>query len=84
MANVKTAVSIPNSLFKQTEAIARKMKISRSRLFAIALEDFIKRHKNRDLVEAINRAYDEGLDADEKTLLRMIRRNQKKLSEGEW
>jgi metal-responsive CopG/Arc/MetJ family transcriptional regulator len=43
MENVKTAVSIRKSLFEQAENLARKMKVPRSRLFALALEDYIRR-----------------------------------------
>jgi len=39
------------------------MKISRSRLFVIALEDYIRRHQNRQLLESINRAYQDSADA---------------------
>ncbi len=43
MASIKTAISLPESLFEQAEAIAREMKISRSAVVAIALEEFIRR-----------------------------------------
>ena len=42
MENIKTAISIEKSLFTQANALARKMKVSRSRLFVLALEDFIR------------------------------------------
>ncbi len=64
MATVKTAISLQESLFEQAEALAAKMKISRSRLIAMALEEFISRHQNRLLLEKINAAY-EGISEPE-------------------
>ncbi|MGB3513263.1 MAG: hypothetical protein WBA93_29430 [Microcoleaceae cyanobacterium] len=59
MATVKTAISLQESLFEQAEVLAAEMKISRSRLIAIALEEFIGRHQNRLLLEKINAAYED-------------------------
>lgn len=70
MSTVKTAVSIQRPLFEQTEALAREMGISRSRLVALALEAFIRRHQSRQFLDALNAAYDEdALDPDEKAFL---------------
>src|SRR5262245_38325477 len=38
MANIKTAISIPQPLFEQVEALTREMHISRSHLFTLAVE----------------------------------------------
>ncbi len=51
MANIKTAISLPEPLFEQAEALAHEMNVSRSRLFSLALEDFIRRHENKQLIE---------------------------------
>jgi len=61
MSNVKTAISIQKSLFEQAEDLARRMNVSRSRLFVLALEDYIHRQQNRDLWAQINAAYAEEL-----------------------
>jgi hypothetical protein len=84
MANVKTTISIQKSLFKQAESLAREMKTKPNRLVVIALEDYLRRHENRQLLKKINRAYKDGLDAEEKLRLRQMRRVQRKLVEGEW
>lgn len=84
MQNVKTAISIQKSLFDQAEKIARKMKVSRSRLFALALEDFIQRTQNRELLAQINAAYAEEPDATEKTLRRKTSKTHRRIVRGEW
>jgi metal-responsive CopG/Arc/MetJ family transcriptional regulator len=84
MANVKTAVSLQKSLFEQVEALAGEMKISRSRVFALALEDFVRRHQNRQLLERINAAYADTPDPAEDALRRRMRRHHRRIVEGEW
>jgi metal-responsive CopG/Arc/MetJ family transcriptional regulator len=84
MANVKTAVSLQKSLFEQVEALAGEMKIPRSRVFALALEDFVRRHQNRQLLERINAAYTDTPDPAEGALRRRMRRHHRRIVEGEW
>jgi len=51
MATIKTAISLEDALFRQAEGLARRMKVSRSRLFATALEEFIERRRNQELLQ---------------------------------
>ena len=84
MTNVKTAVSLQKSLFEQAEALADELHISRSRLFSLALEDFIQRSHNQQLLEKLNTAYEDGTDSKERTLRRRMRQQHRRLVEGEW
>ena len=84
MDNVKTAISIQKPLFEQAQDLARKMNISRSRLFVLALEEYIRRQQNRELLEQINAAYADEPDSAEQTLRRKTRRLHRQLVEGEW
>ena len=84
MANVKTAVSLRKPLFEQADALAREMKIPRSRLFALALEEFIARRESHRLLERINAAYEDAPDPSERELLRRMRRAQRSALEDEW
>jgi len=54
--SIKTAVSIPEDLFKGAERFARKTKRSRSRLFSDALKEYLARHTSDSVTEAMNRA----------------------------
>jgi len=84
MANIKTAISLQKSLFEQVEALARELKVSRSRLFVLAIEDFIHRYQNRQLLEKINQAYQDGPDAAEQSRLGQMRRHHRQIVQGEW
>lgn len=81
---IKTAISLQESLFEQMDSLARTMRIPRSRLFALALEEYIHRHQNRLLLEKINQAYDDQPDVQEQTRRRALRRQHRKVVEGEW
>jgi len=84
MANIKTAISIQDSLFKQADALAREMHISRSRLFGMAVEDFIQRQENQQLLEKINHAYENEPNPAEEDRLNKMRRQHRQIVDGEW
>ncbi len=84
MESIKTAISIEKSLFTQANTLARKMKVSRSRLFVLALEDFIHEQENRELLEKINAVYADEPDESEKKLRRKMRKSHRRLVEGQW
>jgi metal-responsive CopG/Arc/MetJ family transcriptional regulator len=84
MATIKTAISIQKSLFEKAEDLARKMKIPRSRLYALALQDYLRRRENKDLLAQINAAQAEEPEASEKNLRQKSKRTQRRLVEGEW
>jgi hypothetical protein len=48
--------------------MAKELEVSRSRLFVLAARDFLERHKNRALLEAINDAYDDMPSEEEREL----------------
>ncbi len=52
---MKTAISLPEPLFEAADKLAKRMKVSRSALYARAVEDFVKRHNPDDLTAEINR-----------------------------
>lgn len=79
MAIVKTAISIDEAIFRQAEEVAGLLKVSRSRAFALAMEDFAKRQENRRLLEQINAAYDDTPDPEEQARLRSAQRLHRKI-----
>ena len=83
MTTVKTAISMPESLFEQANAIAKELKIPRSRFFALATEAYIRQYQNEKLLEAINNAYAEP--TEEETILQQeMRRKHRNLVADEW
>jgi metal-responsive CopG/Arc/MetJ family transcriptional regulator len=83
MANIKTAISLQESLFEQIDTLAQEMNVPRSRLFVLALEDYLHRHRSQRLLARINEAYEEPLDAAEQKRLHKMRRQHRKVVD-EW
>jgi metal-responsive CopG/Arc/MetJ family transcriptional regulator len=84
MATVKTAISVGAGLFKEADAMARRLRVPRSRVFVMALEDFLERHRNRQLLDRINKAYAKGLDAEERRLLARMKSYERDRIKDEW
>ena len=83
MTTVKTAISLPASLFEQAETLAGEMQISQSSLIEIALEEFIRRRESQQLLEKINAAGEAPLSEEEQVLLRKMSRSHRSLVECE-
>ena len=84
MASIKTAISIEESLFEQADALAHTMKVPRSRVFALALKEYLHRIENKKLLAQINAAHAEGLDKNERKMLRHMQQQMRRMAEGEW
>lgn len=54
---MKTAISIPDSVFKTAERFARHRKLSRSALFTQAVKEFLHRRNSEDVTERLNLIY---------------------------
>ena len=84
MANIKTAISMQETLFAQVETIARELKIPRSQVFTLAVKEFVQRQENKRLQAQMNAAYQDEPEAEEIKRLQQIRDSHRRLVEGEW
>lgn len=84
MLAIKTAISIEKGIFDQAEKVAQAMNVSRSKLFVLALQEFLERQKNKELLEQINAAYSDLPDAAEQNLRKSQRRQHRRIVESEW
>ncbi|GEM_PF-180686 len=84
MTHVKTAISLPKLLFERAESVAEEMKITPSHLMALALEEFISRRQNQQLLEKINAACAETPDREEQALRRSLIKQHRQIVGGEW
>ena len=51
---MKTALSIPEDIFEQGERLARRLCVTRSRLYARALADFVVQHEDDKITSSMN------------------------------
>ena len=54
---MKVALSIPDDLFESAETLGRRLGLSRSRLYATALADYLAKHRGRKTTERLNAVY---------------------------
>jgi predicted transcriptional regulator len=54
---MKTAVSLPDNLFRRAEAAARRLRVSRSQLYATAISEFLNRQQSDAITERLNEVY---------------------------
>jgi metal-responsive CopG/Arc/MetJ family transcriptional regulator len=62
---VKTAISIPDPLFRRADEAAKRLAMSRSELYARAVEEFLAEHAADRVREALDAVYgEEGSEID--------------------
>lgn len=81
---VKTAISMDAGLFEEAETMAGQMKVTRSRLIGMALDEFIRRHRNRAMLEQLNAAYADDTDKKSTDTARLRRASHRRQVEGTW
>jgi len=62
---MKTAISIPDPLFRAAERTSKRLGMSRSEFYSKAVEEFVKANRAKGVTEALNAVYaeeDSGLD----------------------
>jgi metal-responsive CopG/Arc/MetJ family transcriptional regulator len=72
---VKTAVSIPDGLFESAEGFAKRRGMSRSELYAKALDAYLAEHKAEGITERLDAVY-AGERAEESRLDPLLERMQ--------
>jgi metal-responsive CopG/Arc/MetJ family transcriptional regulator len=54
---MKTAISIPDPLYKEAERLTKRLRIPRSQLYAKALEEYVQRQRSKGIKEALDEVY---------------------------
>ena len=54
---VKTAISLPDTLFSRAEETAKTMGIPRSQLYTKALEEYLERYQEEKITEKYDKVY---------------------------
>ena len=62
---MKTAISLPDELFASADELAERLGMSRSQLYARAVEEYLAKHRDQDVTARLNDVFgeeDSGLD----------------------
>jgi predicted transcriptional regulator len=81
---MKTAISIDDGLLQEADETARLMGLSRSRLFALAVGDFLQRQRREQMLLRLNEVYAEGMESAQTPLLKGIKAKVRRAVEETW
>ena len=56
---MKTAISLPDLIFAEAEALAQELGITRSELYTEALKAYLRRHNREQILAKLNEVYSE-------------------------
>ena len=56
---MKTAISIPDSVFQAAERLAKRTRISRSELYTTAISEYVETHSKQGVTERLNEVHGE-------------------------
>ena len=54
---MKTAISLPDQLFRAGDVLAKRLKVSRSELYARALSEYLAKHRPDEVTQRLNAVY---------------------------
>lgn len=73
-SGMKTAISLPEKVFREAERFARRVRKTRSRLYAEAIAEYLARHAPDDITESMNKVCDQIGVANDTFLAKASRR----------
>ena len=73
MPGVKTAISLDEKLFNRVNKLSKEMHVSRSRLFTLAVKDYLKKQENREILAQLNKAYGDQAAEEEVEIMKSMR-----------
>ena len=68
---MKTAVSLPDDLFELAESEAKRLRVSRSELYARAIAEYVKHTRDDEITARLNEVYAETSSELDPTLHRL-------------
>lgn len=72
---MKTAISLPDELYEEADAVADRIGVSRSQLYATALAEYLARLRSEDVTAQLNVVYAEEPDTRDGALRAAARKS---------
>jgi hypothetical protein len=79
--SMKTGISIPDKVFRSADALAKRLGITRSELYANAITEFLSKHQSRHVTARLDAVYAEE---DSSLSPNLIQLQAKSLAHEEW
>jgi len=81
---MKTAISIDDRLLQEADQTARLMGLSRSRLFAVSVSDFLQRQRQEQMLIRLNEVYSHQPETAEKRVLKGMKAKVRRTLKDRW
>jgi metal-responsive CopG/Arc/MetJ family transcriptional regulator len=83
MPGVKTAISLDEELLIKVNRLSSYLHVSRSKVFTLAVQDYLKKQENQSLLAQLNEAYDDFPGEKEREISESMRIKHKNIIEQE-
>ena len=83
MPGVKTAISLDEKLLLKVDKLSNDLHVSRSKVFTLAVQDYLKKLENQSLLAQLNEAYEDSPSEEERKISKSIRIKHNKIVEQE-
>jgi len=78
---MKTAISVPDRVFRSADSLAKRLGISRSELYTTAVTEFLSKHQSRHVTSRLDAIYAEE---DSSMPPNLIQLQAKSLAREDW
>jgi len=68
---MKTAISLPDSVFEEAEVLAQQLGLSRSELYAKALQAYLGKYNRNQILLKLNEVYSKESSEPDPVMVRM-------------
>lgn len=79
MPSVKTAISLEEELLNQVNILARDMHLSRSKLFTLAVKDFLRKQESKKMFAQLNAVYNDTQSEEESLISKAMHKKYRKI-----
>jgi antitoxin MazE6 len=80
---MKTAISVDGDLLQAADKAARRMGLSRSKLFSMAMERYLRQQRLQEITEQLNRVYSKP-DPEERLLPALMKAKRRTSTRERW
>jgi metal-responsive CopG/Arc/MetJ family transcriptional regulator len=81
---MKTAISLDDEILKSADDAAKQMGVSRSRIFSMAMQEFLRRRRHLSVVEQLNEVYRDAQPATDSRVLAGVKRKVRNTLKDRW
>jgi hypothetical protein len=79
--SMKTAISIPDKVFRSADSLAKRLGLSRSQLYSTAITEYLSKHQGKQVTDRLNAIYSEEDSSISPSLIIL---QAKSLAHEEW